>query len=138
MHRIGRLWAGCSACSLSAHQTLCAFFNILHGSINGRMEYEFRDGRLYLHRTEEERAPIVTRLARIEGQVRGIRQMIQDDRYCGDEIQQANAVTAAVREVALMIISQHLAAGVRCAIEHTEHQPPLDEMLALLRTALKL
>ncbi len=102
------------------------------------MEYDFRDGRLYLRRTEDEKAPIVTRLARIEGQVRGIRQMIQDDRYCGDEIQQSNAVTSAVREVALMIISQHLSAGVRCAIEHAEHQPPIDEMMALLRTALKL
>jgi DNA-binding FrmR family transcriptional regulator len=102
------------------------------------MQYEFRDGRLYLHRTVEDRAPITARLARIEGQVRGIRQMIGDDRYCGDEIQQANAVTSAMREVAVMIISQHLTAGVQCAVENPDHQAPIDEMLALLRNALKM
>ena len=82
--------------------------------------------------------PIVARLARIEGQVRGIRQMIEEDRYCGDEIQQANAVTAAMREVALMIISQHLTEGIKCAALSPDQQEPLAEMLGLLRTALKL
>ena len=80
------------------------------------MDHEFKEGRLYLRRTSDERAPIVARLARIEGQVRGIRQMIEEDRYCGDEIQQANAVTSAMREVAVLIISQHLSAGVEHAL----------------------
>ncbi len=102
------------------------------------MEHEFREGRLYLRRTDDERAPIVTRLARIEGQVRGIRQMIEEGRYCGDEIQQANAVTAAMREVAVMIISQHLDAGVEYAVKHPGEDSPKEEMLALLRTGLKL
>ena len=73
------------------------------------MEQEFKDGRLYLRRTAEERQPIVARLARIEGQVRGIRQMIEDDRYCGDELQQASAMMATMREFAILNISQHLA-----------------------------
>ena len=102
------------------------------------MQHEFKDGRLLLSRTPEERAPIVARLARIEGQVRGIRQMIEDDRYCGDEIQQATAVTAAVREVVLMIIGQHLAEGVKCAASAPDQSGPLNEMLGLLRSALKL
>ena len=102
------------------------------------MEHEFRAGRLYLRRTSEERAPIVARLSRIEGQVRGIRQMIEEDRYCGDEVQQANAVTAAMREVAAMIISQHLQAGVQHAVANPGTLGAIEEMLALLRTALKL
>ena len=53
------------------------------------MEYEFSDGRLYLTRDDKENAPIIARLNRIEGQVRGLRQMVEDNRYCRDEIQQA-------------------------------------------------
>jgi DNA-binding FrmR family transcriptional regulator len=102
------------------------------------MQHEFRDGRLYLHRTVEDRSPLTARLARIEGQVRGIRQMIEDGRYCGDEIQQAHAVTSAMREVVVMIVSQHLTAGVQCAVDNANHQEPIEEMLVLLRNALKL
>ena len=110
---------------------------ILHGGITLSMQHEFKDGRLYLRRTPDERAPIVARLSRIEGQVRGIRQMVEEDRYCGDEVQQANAVMAAVREVALMIISQHITEGVRCAVERPDQQEPINEMLQLIRAALK-
>ena len=102
------------------------------------MQHEFKVGRLYLRRTPEERAPIIARLSRIEGQVRGIRQMIEEDRYCGEEVQQANAVTAAMREVAAMIISQHLEAGVQHSVENPNTLGLIDEMLALLRTAMKL
>lgn len=102
------------------------------------MQHEFKDGRLLLRRSPEERAPLVARLARIEGQVRGIRQMIEDDRYCGDEIQQATAVTAAVREFALAIVAQHLAEGVKSAASMPGQSGPLEEMLGLLRGALKL
>jgi DNA-binding FrmR family transcriptional regulator len=68
------------------------------------MDYEFRDGKLFVSRTDQERAPIVQRLRKIEGQVRGLIQMVEADRYCLDEVQLANAITAATREVALEII----------------------------------
>jgi len=67
------------------------------------VEHECVAGRLLLHRTAEEREPILHRLRRIEGQVRGLQQMIEQDRYCLDEIQQANAVCAAMREVIVLI-----------------------------------
>ena len=102
------------------------------------MQYEFKVDRLYLRRTPEERSPIIARLSRIEGQVRGIRQMIEEDRYCGDEVQQANAVTAAMREVAAIIISQHLEAVVQHSVENPSTTGTIQEMRALLRTALKL
>jgi len=102
------------------------------------MDHEFKDGRLYLRRTPDERAPLIARLARIEGQVRGIRQMIEEDRYCGDEVQQANAVTSAMREVAIMIISQHLTEGLKYAAAGANHAASVQEMLSLLRTALRL
>ena len=101
------------------------------------MEHEFRDGRLYIARTEEERAPIVQRLRKIEGQVRGLIQMVESDRYCLDEVQLANAITAATREVALMILSSHLDAGVEYAVQSGEPGEITKEIAAVLRAALR-
>jgi DNA-binding FrmR family transcriptional regulator len=77
------------------------------------MDHEFRDGKVYVRRTVEERARITDRLKKIDGQVRGVQKMIDEGRYCLDEIQQANAVVAAMREVELLIIStQHLVGSI--------------------------
>lgn len=101
------------------------------------MQYVFNDQRLYITRSPEEKEPLLQRLNRVEGQVRGLRQMIGNDRYCGDEVQQASAITAAVREVALLIISQHLEAGVEFAAEGGEAKAAIDEMIGLLRIAMR-
>ena len=102
------------------------------------MDYEFRDGKLFVSRTAEERAPILHRLRRIEGQVRGLIQMVEADRYCLDEVQQANAVTAAMREVALLILSSHLDAGVDYAVKSGDGDKIVAEVSSVLRAALKL
>ena len=102
------------------------------------MDYKFRDGKLLVSRTEEERAPIVQRLRRIEGQVRGLIQMIEDNRYCLDEVQQANAITSATREVALLILSSHLDAGVGYAVQSGDVEGVTREVTSVLRAALKM
>ena len=102
------------------------------------MEYEFRDGKLFVSRSPEEREPIVNRLRRIEGQVRGLSQMLEADRYCLDEVQQANAITAAMREVALLILTSHLDAGVDYAMRSGDSGSILQEVTGVLRAALKL
>ena len=71
----------------------------------------FEDGRLLLRRSPDDRKPLIDRLNRIEGQVRGLKAMIEADRYCGDELQQIKAVTAALRRVAMLISEQHIAAA---------------------------
>jgi CsoR family transcriptional regulator, copper-sensing transcriptional repressor len=101
------------------------------------MDSEFRDGRLFLKRSAEDRQPIVSRLAKIEGQVRGIRQMIEEDRHCLDELTLANAVTSAMREVALLIASQHLQAGIRHAVQHPEDEVLFTDLTGVLRAAMK-
>jgi DNA-binding FrmR family transcriptional regulator len=100
------------------------------------MDYEFRDGRLFVRRTTEQRRPLLQRLSRIEGQVRGVRQMIEEDRHCGDEVQQINAIVAAMREVALLVISDHLNAAVEFAVENQDGKIAIEEMVKVLRTAL--
>lgn len=101
------------------------------------MEHEFRDGRLYLHRTPEQKAPILQRLRRIEGQVRGLQQMIEEGRYCLDEVQQADAAMAAMREVALLVIQDHLEAAVEFAVSAGDGAVAVKEMVAVLRAAMR-
>jgi DNA-binding FrmR family transcriptional regulator len=81
------------------------------------MDKEFKNGRLFLHRTEEERTPILLRIAKIEGQLRGVKQMVEGDRYCGDKVQQILAILAATKEVMRVIVAQHVTAGIEFALE---------------------
>ena len=48
-----------------------------------------------------------TRLRRIEGQVRGVQGMVEDDRYCIDVLTQISAIQAALDKVALGLVDQH-------------------------------
>jgi CsoR family transcriptional regulator, copper-sensing transcriptional repressor len=50
---------------------------------------------------------ILTRLRRVEGQVRGIQKMVEDDRYCIDVLTQVNATSAALESVALLLLADH-------------------------------
>ena len=55
----------------------------------------------------KDKVKIQTRLRRIEGQVRGIEKMIDEDRYCIDVLTQVNATRAALESVALQLLSDH-------------------------------
>jgi DNA-binding FrmR family transcriptional regulator len=50
---------------------------------------------------------LLNRLRRIEGQVRGVQGMVEDDRYCIDVLTQINAITAALDKVALELLDDH-------------------------------
>lgn len=59
-------------------------------------------------RNEEEYKKLINRLNRIEGQVRGIRNMLENDAYCVDILTQASAVNAAVNAFEREILAQHI------------------------------
>jgi CsoR family transcriptional regulator, copper-sensing transcriptional repressor len=101
------------------------------------MDHQFIDGRLFLQRTPEEKEKLLQRLRRIEGQVRGLQQMIEDNRYCLEEVQQVNAVAAAIREVALLVIQDHLTAAVEFAVEAQDGEAAIKEMITVLRAAMR-
>ncbi len=103
-------------------------------TVEGRIVGE----RVLLTRNEAAKRPLVQRLNRIEGQVRGLRGMIEEDRYCLDEVQQINAITAALREVALAIIGQHVAAGVRIALDSAPpEEAAVEDVMRVLRAAMR-
>lgn len=55
----------------------------------------------------KDKQEIQTRLRRIEGQVRGIQKMVEEDRYCIDVLTQVNATRAALESVALQLLADH-------------------------------
>ena len=64
----------------------------------------------------DDKDAIAKRLRRIEGQVRGLQAMVDDDRYCIDVLTQISATTRALQAVALELLENHLAHCVREAV----------------------
>lgn len=60
---------------------------------------------------------VLARLKRIEGQVRGIARMVEQDRYCIDVLDQLSAATRALQAVALELLNDHLANCVADAVK---------------------
>ncbi len=90
----------------------------------------------FRHSYSKDRAQLVRRLSRIEGQVRGIGRMIERDEYCIDILQQTAALRAAVDAVALLVLEDHVAGCLRTAVETGDAQAYTDELLDVVRRSL--
>jgi len=64
----------------------------------------------------EDKPAVLRRLRRIEGQVRGLQRMVEDDTYCIDVLTQISAATRALESVALELLGEHLSHCVREAV----------------------
>ena len=67
------------------------------------------------------------RLARVEGQVRGVSKMVEDDRYCIDVLTQISAIQAALDKVALGLLDGHTR---HCMIGGASEEASADELMA--------
>ena len=65
---------------------------------------------------DDDREAIQKRLRRIEGQVRGLQRMVEEDRYCIDVLEQVAAATRALQSVALALLDDHMAHCVAEAV----------------------
>jgi CsoR family transcriptional regulator, copper-sensing transcriptional repressor len=65
----------------------------------------------------DDKTAVLARLKKIEGQVRGVEKMVQDDRYCIDVLQQISAATRALQSVALHLLDEHLSHCVAEAVK---------------------
>jgi CsoR family transcriptional regulator, copper-sensing transcriptional repressor len=77
----------------------------------------------------------VKRLNRIEGQVRGLTRMVEDDRYCIDVITQVSAVRAALKRVEEEVLKDHVAHCVEHAIsagDRAEQREKIGELMRVL------
>ena len=77
---------------------------------------------------------LLGRLARVEGQVRGVKQMVEEDRYCIDVLTQISAVNSALRSVALNLLDEHLSHCVSRAV--SEGGSDADDKLAEASAAI--
>lgn len=79
---------------------------------------------------DAEKKALDDRLRRIEGQVRGIQRMVEDDAYCIDVLTQVNSVTAALRAVGLELLDGHVRHCVAESIESGSGEAKIEELLA--------
>lgn len=79
------------------------------------------------HSYEADKAKILTRLRRIEGQVRGVARMVEDDKYCIDILTQISAIVASSRSVGLLLLEDHIRGCVVTA-SPDEREATLDEL----------
>ena len=70
------------------------------------------------------------RLRRIEGQVRGIQRMVDEDQYCIYVLTQLNSATAALRAVGLGLLDEHVRHCVKDSIEEGRADEKVEELLA--------
>ncbi len=90
----------------------------------------------FRHSYSKDKAQLVRRLSRIEGQVRGIARMIERDEYCVDILQQTAALRAAVDAVSILVLEDHVQGCVRTAAERGEADKYVDEVLDVVRRTL--
>ena len=70
------------------------------------------------------------RLHRIEGQVRGIQRMVDQDQYCIDILTQLNSATAALRAVGMGLLDEHVRHCVKDSIDQGNSDEKVEELLA--------
>ena len=88
------------------------------------------------HRSPEEQKSLVNRLSRIEGQVRGLRDMLQRDAYCPDILVQVSAVNAALNSFSKELLGQHIHTCVADGIRRGDDQV-VDELVSVLAKLMK-
>lgn len=84
-------------------------------------------------RTEQEIENIIKRLKRIEGQVRGVQKMVEDDRYCIDILVQISAITAALNKVGLNLLERHVSHCVSKAIREGSGEESIRELMDVIK-----
>lgn len=88
------------------------------------------------HRASVEKKQLTTRLSRIEGQVRGIKAMVDEDRYCVDIITQVLAVQSALNGFNKELLSRHIETCVKDDIKNDDENA-VEELCSLIRKIMK-
>ena len=89
------------------------------------------------HRQAAEEKDLLNRLNRIEGQIRGIKSMVEDERYCVDILTQVSAVQAALNSFNKVLLSSHIKS---CVVEQIQegNLEAVDELCMTIQKVMKL
>ncbi|MBE6038299.1 MAG: metal-sensing transcriptional repressor [Anaerofustis stercorihominis] len=88
------------------------------------------------HRSEEEYRSLINRLNRIEGQVRGIRKMVESDTYCTDILTQVSAIHAALNAFNRELLANHIRTCVAEDIRNGNDET-IEELVSTLQKLMK-
>jgi DNA-binding FrmR family transcriptional regulator len=88
------------------------------------------------HHSEKTKKNLITRLNRVEGQIRGVKGMIEKDTYCDDIIIQIAATQAALNGAAKILLEGHMKSCVVERIQNGDHEI-VDELLTTIQRLMK-
>ncbi|AOZ94652.1 metal-sensitive transcriptional regulator [Paenibacillus crassostreae] len=88
------------------------------------------------HHSAKTKSQLITRLNRIEGQIRGVKGMIEKDTYCDDVLNQIAAIQSAMNGVGKLLLEGHMKSCVVERIEAGEHEV-IDELLITVNKLMK-
>ena len=88
------------------------------------------------HRTEKETKDLITRLNRVAGQIRGIKNMVEEERYCVDILNQVSAVQAALNSFSKELLANHIHS---CVVEDIRavKDEAVDELCETIKKLMK-
>lgn len=90
----------------------------------------------FRHSYSRDRRELVNRLRRIEGQVRGVQRLVENEAYCLDILQQVEAIAAAADQVGMLVLEDHIDGCLTHAIETGQGQPYVEEVMQVVRRAV--
>lgn len=88
------------------------------------------------HRDEKERRDLINRLSRIEGQVRGVKSMVEGERYCVEILTQVSAIQSALNSFNKELLERHIKT---CVTEHVKNgdEAVLEELCQTIQRLMK-
>ncbi len=84
-------------------------------------------------KSQDLKQKLLTRLRRIEGQTRGLQRMVEEDKYCVDIMNQIAGVQAALEQVSLALMENHLASCVSDAMRENKGEEKIYEIMDVLK-----
>jgi DNA-binding FrmR family transcriptional regulator len=84
-------------------------------------------------RSEQEKTKLKNRLKRIEGQVRGLQKMLDEDRYCVDVLVQITAINSALKQVGYSLLERHTRTCVSSAVRSGEGDEYIEELMKVMK-----
>lgn len=88
------------------------------------------------HHSDKTKSNLVSRLNRIEGQIRGVKGMIEKDTYCDDILNQIAAIQSALNSVGKLLLEGHMKSCIVERIQAGEHEV-IDELLVTVNKLMK-
>ncbi|HWC32671.1 MAG TPA: metal-sensitive transcriptional regulator [Actinomycetota bacterium] len=85
----------------------------------------------------EDREDVLRRLRRIEGQVRGLQRMVEEERYCVDVLAQISSATSALEKVGLVLLNDHIRHCVRGALADGGGDDKVEELVTAVDRFLR-